>query len=70
MVILLILALLFVLFWVGYHVTGALLSAAFWLLVKLPVALMLFALGLALCATLLLIPFGVKCFGLGMRVLF
>lgn len=57
------------LFWVGFHVTGALLSAAIWLFIKLPVALMLGCLGSACCITILLIPLGVKCFKLAFSVL-
>lgn len=64
------LALLLGLLWVGFRITGALLSAAFWLFFKLPLALMVFCLGLALCATLILIPIGIRCIGLTGRILF
>lgn len=57
------------LFWVGFHVTGALLAAAFWLLIKLPFALILGGLGLVFCVTILLIPLGVKCFKLAFEIL-
>lgn len=56
------LALLTFLFWLGFHITGALLSAAIWLFIKLPIAVLLGCLGLVLCITILLIPLGVKCF--------
>ena len=39
--ILITLAVLTFLFWIGFHVTGALLSAAIWLFIKLPIALIL-----------------------------
>lgn len=39
------LVVLTVLFWLGYHVTGALLSAAIWLFIKLPFALIVGCLG-------------------------
>ena len=39
------LAMLTFLFWIGYHVTGALLAAAIWLFIKLPFALILGCLG-------------------------
>ena len=64
------LAVLFVLFWVGYHVTGALLSAAIWLFIKLPFAIIMACLGLACCVTILLIPFGGKCFKFAGSILF
>ena len=35
------LVVLTVLFWIGFHVTGVLLSAAIWLFIKLPFALIL-----------------------------
>ena len=59
---LLTLAVLTVLFWLGYHVTGALLSAAIWLFIKLPFAIILGCVGLVCCVTILLIPLGMKCF--------
>ena len=56
------LTLLTFLFWLGFHITGALLSAAIWLFIKLPIAVILGCLGLILCITMLLIPLGIKCF--------
>ena len=50
-------------FWVGFKVTGAMLSALIWLVIKLPIAIVVFCLGIACCATLLLIPVGLKLFG-------
>ncbi len=67
--IIIILALLTFLFWLGFHITGALLSAAVWLLIKLPIALLIGCLGLVLCITILLIPLGMKCFKFAFRVL-
>lgn len=63
------LVVLTVLFWLGYHVTGALLSAAIWLFIKLPFALILGYLGLVCCITILLIPLGGKCFKFAFEVL-
>ena len=51
--ILITLAVLTFLFWIGFHVTGALLSAAIWLFIKLPIALILGGLGLVCCITIL-----------------
>ena len=64
------LALLTFMFWIGFHITGALLSAAIWLFIKLPFALLIGCLGLVLCVTILLIPLGIKCFKLALGVLF
>ena len=63
------LAVLTFLFWIGFHVTGALLSAVIWLFIKLPIAILLGCVGLALCITILLIPLGVKCFEFAFSVL-
>lgn len=63
------LALLTVLFWIGYHVTGALLAAAIWLFIKLPFAIILGCLGLICCITILLIPLGGKFFKFALNVL-
>ena len=54
---------------IGYAVTGALLSMVIWMVIRLPLALILFATGLGLCVTILLFPLGLKCFGLGGKVL-
>lgn len=43
------LAVLISLFWIGYHVTGALLSTAIWLFIKLPLAIILGSLDLVCC---------------------
>ena len=64
------LALLTGLFWLGYHITGALLSATIWLFIKLPLAIIIFCLGNVCCVTILLIPVGLKCFGLAGKILF
>ena len=67
--IIIVLAVLTLLFWLGFHITGALLSAASWLFIKLPVALILGCLGLVCCITILLIPLGGKCFKFAFEVL-
>lgn len=63
------LAVLTFLFWLGYHVTGALLSAAIWLIIKLPFAIILCCVGLVCYVTILLIPLGVKCFKFALSVI-
>ena len=63
------LAVLTIMFWLGYHITGALLSAAIWLFIKLPFAVIIGCLGLICCITILLIPLGIKCFKFGFEAL-
>lgn len=64
------LAILTFMFWLAFHITGALLSAAIWLFVKLPLALLIGCLGLVLCITILLIPLGIKCFKFALSIIF
>lgn len=63
------LAVLTALFWIGFHVTGALLSAAIWLFIKLLFAIIVGFLGLLCCVTILLIPLGAKCFKFAIEIL-
>lgn len=58
-----------VLFFVGYKVTGALFKALVWLCILLPIALVLWGIAILCCCTLVLIPIGVKLFGVGLKVL-
>lgn len=53
----------------AYFITGAVLKAIIWLCVLVPIALFLWAIGLACCCTLILIPVGLKLFMAGCRVL-
>jgi len=68
MEIIIILALLTFLFWLGFIITGTLLSTAMWIMVKLPLAIIVFVIGVLCCLTLLLIPVGLKCFKLALRI--
>lgn len=52
-------AVLTVMLWIGFKMTGALLMAFIWLFVRLPISFALFALGLIFCCTILLIPLGI-----------
>lgn len=70
MEIIIVLAVLTFLFWLGFSITGALLSAWIWLIIKLPIAVIVFSIGLACCITILLIPLGFRCFKLAGRILF
>lgn len=56
------LAILTMLLWIGYHITGALLSAVIWLCIKLPCAIIVGCLGIACCVLVVLIPIGLRCF--------
>lgn len=58
------------LFWLGFHITGALLSAVVWLFFKLPVTIIVACIGLVCCITILLIPIGSKCFKFAGSILF
>ena len=63
------LALLTFLFWIGYKITGVFLKAFIWLIVLVPIALILWGLAIVCCCTLILIPVGIKLFLAGLRVL-
>ena len=63
------LAILAVLFWVGFAVTGALLKACLWLFILLPIGVVLCGMGAVLCCTLILIPIGTKLFMAGVHVI-
>ncbi len=67
--IILVLALLTFLLWLGFHITGALLSASIWLFIKLPIAVLVGCLGFVLCITILLILLGIKCFKFAFNVI-
>ncbi len=57
------------LLWIGFKITGAVLKACVWLVIEVPIALVIWAVGLVCCCTLILIPTGVKLFGAGLKVL-
>ena len=44
--------------WIGFKLTGALLSACLWLFVAVPLGFGLLGLGLLLCCTIILFPIG------------
>ncbi|MBQ4564102.1 MAG: hypothetical protein IJA58_06455 [Lachnospiraceae bacterium] len=62
------LAVLCLMLWIGYKLTGALLVACFWLFIEVPVTLFLWALALVCFCTLLLIPVGIWLVKLGLRI--
>ena len=53
------------LFWLGFTITGAFLKAFVWLLLILPITLIIWNLGLVCCCTIILIPLGVWLFKAG-----
>ena len=53
----------------AYLITGAILKAVIWLFLLVPIALVLWGVGLACCCTLILIPVGLRLFTAGCRVL-
>ncbi len=59
----------FALFGAMLSVLGACLMAVFWCAVRLPLALFFYALGTVLCASIILIPFGLMSFRLGTDIL-
>ena len=54
---------------VGAIFGWALIVTAFWFLVKLPVAVVIFVVGVLLCCTIFLIPVGLACIKASFRVL-
>lgn len=62
-------AVLTLLFWVSFTITGGLLIACFWLFVKVPLALILCLLAVIFCLTIILIPLGIVFFKAGLKLL-
>lgn len=52
--------------WVGFKLTGAILTACLWLMIGLPISLVMLILGGVLCCTIILIPLGLLCMKAGM----
>lgn len=44
--------------WIGFKLTGALLSACLWLFLSVPLGFGFLGIGLVLCCTIILIPIG------------
>lgn len=59
-----------VFFWLCYQFTAIVLKLAYVLCIGIPLAAVLFVVGLLLCCTILLIPVGKSVIGLAGRVLF
>ena len=60
------LAFVVLMFWVGFKLTGALLAALIWLVFRLPIALIMMVFGVVLLCTILLIPIGMIRAGTGL----
>lgn len=69
MVTFLVFTILSALFGLAFYLTGAVAAAALWLFVKLPLGIVLLAIGVGLCCTLLLIPLGVPCLKSGVKLI-
>lgn len=54
------------LLWIGFKLTGALITACLWLMIGLPVSIVMLVLGGLLCCTVILIPLGLICMKAGM----
>ena len=65
----LILALLTFLLGLAFKLTGAVLKAVLWVFIFLPISLVLWALAVVCCCTLILIPVGVFLFKAGLKLL-
>ena len=63
-----IVAILGAVFGLAFRITGAVLTAFFWML-KLPLVLVMWILGAACCCTILLIPVGLLLFRTGSMIL-
>ena len=63
------LAAIMFLLWLGFKITGAILMAVVWLFILLPAALIIGLVGLVCCCTVILIPFGMKLIGAGVKLL-
>ncbi len=63
------LAILSILFWMGFKITGAVLKALMWLFILVPLAVGIWGFALLCCCTLILIPIGIRLFVAGVRVI-
>lgn len=66
---LIVLGMLTFLLWIGFKITGAVLKACIWLVIAVPITLLVWGVALVCCCTLILIPIGIKLFGIGIKIL-
>ena len=57
------------LLWLGFHLTGALLSACIWMFIKVPLGFAALGIALVLCCTIILFPVGLWFLKAGLRLL-
>ena len=55
--------------YVGYRDIAALFALLFWVLIKLPIAMVCFSLGIIFCASLVFLPLGAGCFQMVKKLL-
>lgn len=53
---------------ISFKITGALFAILLWVVIKLPLAILMWVVGIVCCCTILLIPLGVGCFKSGLRL--
>ena len=58
-----------VMLWLGFKLTGALLSACVWLFISVPLGFGAMGVGLVLCLTIILMPLGLWFFKTGFKLL-
>lgn len=63
------LAIVMFMLWLGFTLTGAVLAAIIWLFIRLPLALTAWVIGLVLCCTIILIPLGILFFKGGLKLI-
>ena len=61
---------LILIIWAGFKITGSIFGILFWIVVKLPVAMLLFVFGLFLCISIILIKPGIGCMKMAGELLF
>lgn len=66
---LIVFAVLGLLLWLAFAITGGLVLTGFWLFIKVPLAILLFFLAVILCLTIILLPLGILCFRAGFKLL-
>ena len=54
---------------IGFKLTGALLSACIWLFIEIPLAAVIFSIGVFCCCTIILIPAGFGLFKTALKLL-
>lgn len=67
--IILFLIVVFLLFGLAFKITGLFIKSLLWLCILLPMGIMLWAIGLVFCCTILLIPVGILLFKAGARMI-